>query len=296
MSNYLFTYNYFYNKTFNISEKFLKTYLKKNAPNSVNYTYVLNTSLDKMNSSITIITEYLNSNFPNSFKLFNKRSEFYSENEVQLILENKVLKAFLEEQKIVNNFNYTFSHFIGDIANLNSLNNSRSIFYNNTPLFEKMFELNKFQDFKLVPYKKDAKLLKLEEEFSSRLYPKMAARNQREPFFDKIYPNNLENDAISEVAENKIEVIAEPTINGTPIKITENETFIDIIQLSELLMLAKQTIYGMVHEDKIPYHKRGKKLYFIKDDIIEWVKSGRKKKLSASEKVDKLLSKKENHK
>lgn len=292
MTNYLSTYNYFYNKTFNTSEKFLKTYLKNNSPNSVNYTYVLNTSSEKLNSYITIITKYLNSNFPNSFELFNRRSEFYSNNEVQLILENKVLKAFLEEQKKVNNFNYTFSHFIVDVAKLNALNYTLSVFSNNTRLYEKMFELNKFQDFKLVHYKNDTKLLKLEEEFSSRLYPKMAAKNQREPFFDKIYPDNVENDAISDIVENKIEVIAELTINETPRQIKENETFIDIIQLSELLMLAKQTIYGMVHEDKIPYHKRGKKLYFIKDDIIEWVKSGRKKKLTPADRVDNFLTRK----
>lgn len=290
MSNYLFTYNYFYNKTFNNSEKFLKTYLKKNATTSVNYTYVLNTSSEKLNSYITIITKYLNSNFPNSFELFNRRSVFYSKNEVQLILENKVLKVFLEEQKKVNNFNYTFSHFIVDVAKLNALNYTLSVFSNNTRLYEKMFALNKFQDFKLVHYKNDTKLLKLEEELTLRLYPKMAPRNQRVPFFDKIYPDNVENDAISDIVENKIEVITDLTINKTPRQIKENEIFIDIIQLSELLMLAKQTIYGMVHEDKIPYHKRGKKLYFIKDDIIEWVKSGRKKKLTPTDRVDNFLT------
>jgi len=39
----------------------------------------------------------------------------------------------------------------------------------------------------------------------------------------------------------------------------------------------KATFYGYVHHNEIPYHKRGKKLTFLKSEIDEWLKKGRKK-------------------
>lgn len=34
---------------------------------------------------------------------------------------------------------------------------------------------------------------------------------------------------------------------------------------------AKQTVYGWVFQKKIPYHKKGKKLQFLKCEIDEWL-------------------------
>ena len=34
---------------------------------------------------------------------------------------------------------------------------------------------------------------------------------------------------------------------------------------------AKQTVYGWVFHKKIPYHKKGKKLQFLKCEIDEWL-------------------------
>lgn len=36
---------------------------------------------------------------------------------------------------------------------------------------------------------------------------------------------------------------------------------------------AKQTVYGWVFQKKIPYHKKGKKLQFLKCEIDEWLHS-----------------------
>ena len=41
---------------------------------------------------------------------------------------------------------------------------------------------------------------------------------------------------------------------------------------------AKQTIYGWVHRQQVPFHKRGNKLLFIKSEIDSWLKSGRQPK------------------
>lgn len=38
--------------------------------------------------------------------------------------------------------------------------------------------------------------------------------------------------------------------------------------------LKKATIYCHVHSNKIPYFKRGGKLYFSKNALLEWIKQG----------------------
>src|SRR5215204_3524419 len=42
----------------------------------------------------------------------------------------------------------------------------------------------------------------------------------------------------------------------------------------ELTGLAKPTIYGLVSERKIPHSKRGKRLYFSRHELLEWLKQG----------------------
>jgi predicted DNA-binding transcriptional regulator AlpA len=33
-------------------------------------------------------------------------------------------------------------------------------------------------------------------------------------------------------------------------------------------------IYGLVHKRKIPHIKKGKRLYFFKSEILEWLRNG----------------------
>ena len=46
-------------------------------------------------------------------------------------------------------------------------------------------------------------------------------------------------------------------------------------EASLYLKLALSTIYNMVHKRAIPHIKKGKKLYFAKDELNEWVLAGR---------------------
>lgn len=57
---------------------------------------------------------------------------------------------------------------------------------------------------------------------------------------------------------------------------------------------SKATVYGWVNAGTIPVHKGGKKLRFLKSEIDNWLKQGRKKTLAetASE-ADQYLIKKE---
>ncbi len=45
----------------------------------------------------------------------------------------------------------------------------------------------------------------------------------------------------------------------------------------EITGLARPTIYGLVAGSKIPHMKRGKLLYFSKQELTDWIKQGRRK-------------------
>jgi excisionase family DNA binding protein len=53
--------------------------------------------------------------------------------------------------------------------------------------------------------------------------------------------------------------------------------FMNVTQVAEYLSLAKATIYGMVHKLEIPNYKQGKRLYFKKADIDQWLTKSRRK-------------------
>jgi excisionase family DNA binding protein len=66
----------------------------------------------------------------------------------------------------------------------------------------------------------------------------------------------------------------------------------NIDETAKLIDLAKPSVYGLVHQNKIPYHKKGKRLYFLKSEIILWLKSGKHQTSSEiSKKADAYLSK-----
>ncbi len=45
-------------------------------------------------------------------------------------------------------------------------------------------------------------------------------------------------------------------------------------ETAALLDKSVYTIYSMTSEKRIPYHKKGNKLYFFEDEIIGWIKQG----------------------
>lgn len=58
----------------------------------------------------------------------------------------------------------------------------------------------------------------------------------------------------------------------------EREDEIGGIELAiEVTRLAKPTIYGLVSERKIPHSKCGKKLYFSRKELKEWLTNGKRK-------------------
>jgi excisionase family DNA binding protein len=75
------------------------------------------------------------------------------------------------------------------------------------------------------------------------------------------------NRLLSEVKELITKVL-------TPTK--EPSDLMSIQEVSELLNLSIATLYTKVSKRELPYSKRGKKLYFSRTELLEFVKAGRK--------------------
>ena len=69
-----------------------------------------------------------------------------------------------------------------------------------------------------------------------------------------------------------------PTQNNPEV----TEELLTIQQAAQLLHLSVPTIYGLVSHSRIPHMKPGKRLYFSKDQLTEWVKSTRRKTIIES--------------
>lgn len=78
-------------------------------------------------------------------------------------------------------------------------------------------------------------------------------------------------EAVSYLIEkiNNLEELIRTSANAQP---DENSWF-NLEELCDYLpdRPAKQTVYGWVFQKKIPYHKKGKKLQFLKSEIDEWL-------------------------
>jgi excisionase family DNA binding protein len=60
----------------------------------------------------------------------------------------------------------------------------------------------------------------------------------------------------------------------------DKDRILTVQEASEFLNLAKQTLYGFTSKNEIPFLKKGKKLYFRKSDLEEWLQEGKKKSRS----------------
>ena len=61
-----------------------------------------------------------------------------------------------------------------------------------------------------------------------------------------------------------------------PIEAAEEHVVLDIKEASELIGKTIGTIYSLTSQKSIPFSKRGNKLYFFKDELLAWIKSGGK--------------------
>jgi len=82
---------------------------------------------------------------------------------------------------------------------------------------------------------------------------------------------------------NKLENI-EYLLKNRPITLeVENDNLLSVQEAAEFLHLSVPTIYGLVSNSKLPTMKKGKRLYFSKQELTEWIKSGKKKTIKETD-------------
>ena len=57
-------------------------------------------------------------------------------------------------------------------------------------------------------------------------------------------------------------------------KDTGRRNLLSLDEVTALLGKSVSTIYAMTSEKRIPYRKRGNKLYFFEDEVMQWIEQG----------------------
>lgn len=87
-------------------------------------------------------------------------------------------------------------------------------------------------------------------------------------------------DNIIVISKTELVEIIQETIKSAKqdqkMPVQQNE-FLDISEASNFLKMAKQTLYGLTSNRKIPFIKKGKKVYFNKAEVITWLNEGQMK-------------------
>jgi excisionase family DNA binding protein len=107
------------------------------------------------------------------------------------------------------------------------------------------------------------------------------------------------NEKIYMLSEEGIKVLAEQITENikkaiAPSESSTDDAYMSIDETATLIKLAKSSVYGLVHRNKIPFHKKGKKLYFSKASILQWISDGKQSSTSEIEaKANEYLMKKQ---
>ena len=93
--------------------------------------------------------------------------------------------------------------------------------------------------------------------------------------------NEITFDKLPEAVAYLIEQVSElKLLVGAPISESpEKRMPIGIDEACRIISKAKPTIYTLVRKGIIPCYKRGKKLFFFEDELLEWITKGKRKTL-----------------
>ena len=80
---------------------------------------------------------------------------------------------------------------------------------------------------------------------------------------------------------NKVERL-ETLLNVQKLELPESDKWFNLQELCEYLpdRPARQTVYGWIGQRLIPFHKKGKKLQFLKSEIDSWLKADKRKSVA----------------
>lgn len=84
--------------------------------------------------------------------------------------------------------------------------------------------------------------------------------------------------AVSELHQ-KLDVLQDLILESRQV-VPQAVELMTISQAADFLNLSVQTLYGKVCHKEIPVSKKGKRLYFYKSELEDWIRSGKKKTLA----------------
>jgi excisionase family DNA binding protein len=88
----------------------------------------------------------------------------------------------------------------------------------------------------------------------------------------------LEKDELETLIQSSVRKVLKENPPQTVETINQQAQLLTIDEVAELLHLRKPTVYSKHSKGEIPgVCKRGKRLYFEREVIIDWIKRGRKK-------------------
>lgn len=85
-------------------------------------------------------------------------------------------------------------------------------------------------------------------------------------------------DKLPEAVAYLIEAVAEiKSLVKNKTELPEKRIPIGIEDACRIIQKAKPTIYALVRKGLLPSYKRGKKLFFFEEELLEWIAKGKKK-------------------
>lgn len=89
---------------------------------------------------------------------------------------------------------------------------------------------------------------------------------------------DLTFDKLPEAVAYLIEAVAEiKSLVKNKTDLPEKRIPIGIEDACRIIQKAKPTIYALVRKGLLPSYKRGKKLFFFEEELLEWIAKGKKK-------------------
>ncbi|HML64944.1 MAG TPA: helix-turn-helix domain-containing protein [Dysgonomonas sp.] len=89
---------------------------------------------------------------------------------------------------------------------------------------------------------------------------------------------DLTFDKLPEAVAYLIEAVAEiKSLVKNKTELPEKRIPIGIDDACRIIQKAKPTIYALVRKGLLPSYKRGKKLFFFEEELLEWIAKGKKK-------------------
>ena len=81
----------------------------------------------------------------------------------------------------------------------------------------------------------------------------------------------------------------EKVLGMTPQQHGECRTLLTLNEVAALLGKSASTIYAMTSDKRIPYDKRGNKLYFFQNEIIAWIEQGGTSGVASESEIERRL-------